>query len=381
MSFFGGPVPYTENGQRPKKHWEHTGWNPIQAGDDFGNGSKVVRLKKKATSIHVKCIPMQWPLNNIPGECTYESFIELKENRVHVRCRLVNARADKTQYPGRHQELPAVYTNGEYYRLMTYRGDKPFTGDKLTRIPKKIGRGFPWNYWLATENWAALVNDDDWGLGIYKANNSLFIGGFAGREGRGGTHDNSTGYLAPLHTEILDHNITYEYDYTLILGSLSEIRAYASKQGQGAPPPHWKFTKDRQHWRYHASGTAGDAGWPIDGFLQLDLGIPGLAAISPPTLWQAKDAPIVQIEAAFKTEKKQGAVAWTNYRPDHHNPDFRPGNHVHFDIVGDGKFRTYQIDLSSADTYRGALSYLLVKPVLQPEQGGWVKIKQIRLGN
>jgi len=229
MSFFGGPVPYEERGQKPKKHWAHIGWNPIQAGDDYGNRSQIVEFTKKETSLYVKCIPMQWPLNNIPGECTYESFVELKGNTVEVRCRFVNARSDKIQYPGRHQELPAVYTNGEYYRLMTYLGDKPFTGDKLARIPKKVGEGFPWKYWLATENWAALVNDDDWGLGIYKPNNSLFIGGFAGREGVGGTHDNATGYIAPLHTEILDHNINYEYDYSLILGSLDEIRVYAVK--------------------------------------------------------------------------------------------------------------------------------------------------------
>lgn len=37
MSFFAGPAPYTENGQKPKKHWKHIGWNPIQAGDDYGN--------------------------------------------------------------------------------------------------------------------------------------------------------------------------------------------------------------------------------------------------------------------------------------------------------------------------------------------------------
>ena len=381
MSFFGGPVPYEEKGQKPKKHWAHIGWNPIQAGDDYGNGSQIVEFTKKETSLYVKCIPKQWPLNNIPGECTYESFVELKGNTVEVRCRLVNARSNKIQYPGRHQELPAVYTNGEYYRLMTYRGDQPFTGDKLARIPKKVGGGFPWKYWLATENWAALVNDDDWGLGIYKPNNSLFIGGFAGKEGRGGTHDNATGYIAPLHTEILDHNITYEYDYSLILGSLDEIRGYALEQAKGTTPPDWKFVSDRQHWRYQANGGKGaDAGWPIKGHLQLDLGKPGIAAISPPVLWHAKEAPVLFIEAAFKTERKEGMVAWTNYEADGHNPAFKGENQLRFDIIGDGKLRTYQIDLKSAPTYLGALSYLMVKPVIEPDQGAWVKIKGIRLG-
>ena len=381
MSFFGGPVPYEERGQKPKKHWAHLGWNPIQAGDDYGNGSQIVEFTKKERSLYVKCIPKQWPLNNIPGECTYESFVELRGNTVEVRCRLVNARSDKTQYPGRHQELPAVYTNGEHYRLMTYRGDKPFTGDKLARIPKKVGGGFPWKYWLATENWAALVNDDDWGLGIYKPNNSLFIGGFAGREGVGGTHDNATGYIAPLHTEILDHNITYEYDYSLILGSLDEIRGYAVKKGKSVMPPDWKFESDRQHWHYKASGGKGtDAGWPIMGSIELDLGKRGMAAMSPPTLWQAKDAPALYLEAAFQTERTEAAVGWSNYNGEDHNPGFKLGNHAHFEIIGDGKFRTYRVDLSAEKSYRDALSYLYLKPVLQPEKGAWVKIKRISLG-
>jgi len=381
MSFFGGPVPYEERGQKPKKHWAHLGWNPIQAGDDYGNGSQIVEFSKKETSLYVKCIPKQWPLNNIPGECTYESFVELRGNTVEVRCRLVNARSDKTQYPGRHQELPAVYTNGEHYRLMTYRGDKPFTGDKLARIPKKVGGGFPWKYWLATENWAALVNDDDWGLGIYKPNNSLFIGGFAGREGVGGTHDNATGYIAPLHTEILDHNITYEYDYSLILGSLDEIRGYAVKKGKSVTQPDWKFESDRQHWRYQASGGKGtDAGWPIMGSIELDLGKPGMAAMSPPTLWQARDAPVLYLEAAFQTKRTEAAVGWSNHNYEDHIPAFEPGNHAHFEIIGDGEFRTYRVDLSAEKSYRDALSYLYLKPVLQPEKGAWVKIKRIRLG-
>ncbi len=381
MSFFAEPRPYIEKGQKPKKHWDHIGWNPIQAGDDYGNGSKVVEFKKKKTSLYVKCIPMQWPLNNVPGECTYECWIELKNNTIQVRARFNNARSDKNKYIGRHQELPAVYSNGEYYRLLTYRGDKPFTGDKVDRIPKKKGDGFPWEYWFATENWAALVNDKDWGLGIYKPDNYLFIGGFAGKEGRGGTHDSPTGYIAPLHTEILDHNITYDYNYTLILGSLNDIRGYAVKQGRGMGLPDWRFDKDRQHWRYEAVGSKGtDAGWPIKGYIQLDLGKHGMSAISPPRLWKAEDALVLHISAAFMTSQKKSLIAWTKYRTDNHNPSFSAENHLGFDIIGDGKFRTYTIDLTSAGSYTGALSYLMFKPIRKPEKGGWVKVKRIWFG-
>ena len=381
MSFFSYPAPYTEKGQEPKDHWKHIGWNPIQAGDDFGNGSKVTAFKKTANSIYVKCIPMQWPLNNVPGECTYECWIELKGNTVQVKARLNNARSDKTKYKAKHQELPAVYTNGPYYRLMTYTGSKPFTGDKLTQIPKKQVKGFPWTYWLATENWAALVNDDDWGLGIYKPNNYYFLGGFAGKEGKGGTNDSPTGYIAPIQSEILDHNIVYTYNYSLILGDLKEIRDYAIEQGKGAKTPQWVFAKDRQHWHYRAANNQGtDAGWPIKGFIELDLSKQSLTAVSPPTLWQAEEAPTLYIEAAFKTSQKKAAVMWSTYDGKNHKPNFASGNRIHFDIKGDGRFRTYEVKLSSAKTYKGAMNYLVLKPALKTEEGAWVKIKNIRLG-
>ena len=382
MSFFAEPVPYTENGQKPKKHWKHIGWNPIQAGDDYGNGSKVVEFQKKDTGLYVKCIPMQWPLNDVPGECTYECWIELKGNTAQVRARLNNARSDKTRYQGRHQELPAVYTNGEYFRLMTYRGDEPFTGDKVERLPKKRSGGFPWNYWLATENWAALVNDRDWGLGIYKPDTCLFIGGFAGKEGRGGTNDSPTGYIAPLHTEILDHNIVYDYSYTLILGRLPEIRRYAVEQSKDAGLPDWRFVKDRQHWRYHAADRQGvDAGWPIKGFVQLDLSGAGMTAISPPTFWRAKDAPVLHIEAAFKTNQKNAVVAWTKYKSENHGPSHTAEDRIRFNIKGDGRYRTYTINLASNTNYKGAMSYLVLKPTPKPEKDGWIKVKRIWLGS
>jgi len=386
MSFFAYPAPYEEKGQKPKAHWKHIGWNPIQAGDDYGNGSKVTEFKKTDTTITVTCIPMQWPLNNVPGECTYESRIELVGSTVKVHGRLNNARSDKTKYPGKHQELPAVYTNGEYYRLMTYKGDKPFTGDTLDRIPKKTGRGFPWSYWLATENWAALVNDNDWGLGIYKPDNFFFIGGFAGKEGRGGTHDSPTGYIAPLHTEILDHNITYEYDYTLILGNLADIRSYAVARGRVGKLPDWRFEKDRQHWHYGTTAESGenaptDGGWPIKGYIQIDLSKDGATAISPPTLWKAGDAPFVHITAAFQTAQKRATVAWSNHTTDAPSATFDAEKSVEFDIIGDGEFRTYTVNLAGTPTYKGPMSYLMLNPVPKGEQGAWVKLERVRFGS
>ena len=77
MSFFAGPVPYEEDGKKPSEHWAHIGWNPIQAGDAYHNGSEVVSYENTDEELYVRCIPMQWPLDNVPGECVYESRITL----------------------------------------------------------------------------------------------------------------------------------------------------------------------------------------------------------------------------------------------------------------------------------------------------------------
>ena len=72
LSFFSGPQPFEAEGQKPSEHWQHIGWNPIQAGDDAGNASKILEHRNDGTSIYVKTRPLQWPLNNIPGDCTFE---------------------------------------------------------------------------------------------------------------------------------------------------------------------------------------------------------------------------------------------------------------------------------------------------------------------
>ncbi|PYJ08346.1 MAG: hypothetical protein DME25_01815 [Verrucomicrobia bacterium] len=141
MSHYSGPVPFAPHGKQPNKTWAGLGWNPIQCGDCYGNRSKILAHRNDGRELYVKCRPMQWPLDNEPGECTFECWIRLQANTAQVRCRLLNQRSDKTQYAGRGQELPAVYTCGPWHHLMTYTNDLPFTGGALAEIPDR----FPWS--------------------------------------------------------------------------------------------------------------------------------------------------------------------------------------------------------------------------------------------
>ncbi|HEX2973877.1 MAG TPA: hypothetical protein VHP11_16205 [Tepidisphaeraceae bacterium] len=374
MSHYSGPVPFLVPGKEPAPQWRGLGWNPVQAGDHFKNRSKILAHENDGKSIYVKCIPMQWPLDNVPADCIFESRITLERNTAHVSGRMIVQRSDKTQYSGRGQELPAVYTIGTLYRLMTYAGDKPFANEPLSRIEKseeqKRKDNFPWAGWQATENWAALVNDNDWGLGIWHPGAYKFIGGFAGKPGQGGTHDDPTGYIAPLQEEIIDHNIEYAYQYVLILGSLQEIRQYVYQNAQRPVPPAWRFEKDRQHWQYR---DAIDTGWPIQGELHVLLEGQRPQLIGPAGFWLAKGAPKLRIEAACHTQRTQATVGWKRFDEDH----FTPGKSVTFAIKPDGQYHTYEIDLSASPEYRGAITGLRLEPVPAGGKGEWIKIKSI----
>jgi len=164
QSYYSGPSLYNPS-NKINPSWNPWPWNPIQTGDSYNNTSQVLTQSNDGQTIYVKCIPKQWALNNVPGECTFESWIKLSNNVVVVSNRLLNARSDTTQYTGYDQELPAVYTIGTLSRLVSYAGNAPFTGDAVTNLPNNPPP--VWNHGSATESWAAQLNTSDWGVGIY----------------------------------------------------------------------------------------------------------------------------------------------------------------------------------------------------------------------
>ena len=375
MSFYSGPKPFTPNGKQPSKTWADLGWNPIQSGDYAGNRSRVTEHRNDGKLLYVKCIPMQWPLDNEPGECTFETWISLHDNTVSVRSRINNHRSDRTQYRGRGQELPAVYTNGPWYRLISYTGDRPFTGDKLSRFTKtwtslKDVDGSPWENWLAPENWAALVNDDNWGLGVFKSDAYSFIGGFFGVPGKGGSKDGPTGYISPIKDEILDHNIEYEYEYILIVGTLDEIRQFVYENSPRRLLPNYRFENDRQHWVYR---NAIDTGWPIQGNLHVKLDKSDPQLIGPIGFWLASEVTKIYIHAACRTSDTDARLFWRTYA----EPAFTSQKSVSFELRPDGRYHTYEIELSGSPNYKGVITGLRFDPVSDGQKGDYIKIKSI----
>lgn len=372
MSFYSGPNPFEPAGKKPKSSWAHLGWNPIQSGDSFGNRSEVVDYSNDGETLYVKCIPMHWPLDNQPGECSFETWIQLDGATAKVRSRLNNTRRDTTQYHGRSQELPAVYTNGPWYRLITYQGTRPFTGDELTEIPiKKKKRGeFIWSRFQATENWAALVDKDGHGLGVWTHGASKFIGGFHLKPGSGGPKDGPTGYIAPLHTEILDHNIQYEFNYRLIAGTIEEIRNVVYEHTPGSVTS-FDFASDRQHWIYQ---NATDSGWPVSDGLHVKLDQDKPRLLSPLGCWEASDFAAISITAAFNTDEPRAFLQWKSV-----GAESVTAARVAFEIIPDGKVRTYIVELKGKSGYDGAIQQFMLLPSKRGGEGNFLNLRKFEL--
>ncbi len=370
MSYYSGPVPFSIAGKQPKPEWRTLGWNPIQVGDAFGNASKLLHESNDSKQIYVKCIPLHWPLDNVAGECTYECWFSLDGPAVHARCRLVNHRPDHTQYPARNQECPALYTNGPWYRLMTYAGDRPFTGGELLRIERRKDQPGPWTAWTATESWAALVNDAGFGLGVWSPHCCDFNGGFAGIPGKGGPYDDPTGYIAPSPKEIIDWNIDHAYCYDLIVGNLRAIRKYVYDHAARPVPPSYSFEKDRQGWYFV---NASDTGWPIRGELNVLLTQADPQLHGPVGFWQAADAGILAIRAAGHTHGSDARIFWKNLGDEH----FSENKSLEFTLTSDGEYHIYRIKLTDSRAWRGPMVQLRFDPVGTGGKGEWIRIKSI----
>lgn len=402
QSYYSGPIPFIgPNGEEPVENWAKLGWNPIQAGSAGGISSKVTAFEKGKDFIRVRCIPMQWPHKNLPGDCKFEATYRLHDDNVIVmESRIINARSDHTQYAARNQEMPALYTNGEWYRLVTYMGDDPFSGAPITTVVGNgDGKGWPWSKFYAPEHWAALLNEEDCGVGLYQPDTARMLGGFAGgdsKKGFGGMKDVQTGYIAPVANRILDHNIDWTYRTYIIIGSLKEIRGFAQKQPRTSLS--WTFDDSRRGWTYR---NATDSGWPVRDELNITFKKkPRSFMVSDEIFWKSEEEPVLEIEAAF-SGSTNASVFWAEVVVQPFGPEdttdfflwsepkieqvieekrsqFPPAEPVHipFKVTADGKMRTYRVSLSDNPEYSGAMKQLRI---VFPAIDGAVRVRRIAL--
>ena len=379
LSYYSGPTPYIgPSGELPHKAWAKLGWNPIQSGSVGKVKSKTIAFEQPdALTLRVRCIPMQWPHLNVPGDCVFEVTYRLVgSNAVEMTARIVNQRTDKTQYPARHQEMPALYTNGPWYRLVTYMGDEPFTGRPVTTlVDKGDGKGWPWLSFYSPERWAALVNVQGKGVGVCQPDVARFTGGFAGGDaakGAGGPKEGPTGYIAPIGFCVLDANIDWTYRAYFIVGSVDEIRRFAAVYRTHTAGTSWVFEKERLGWYYQ--GEAHDSGWPVCGALDVTYKAqPRGVMAGPETFWRAGEAPVAEIDAAFTgSVSNRPCVAQLVIRTTKNEQALT----YPIKITPDGVSRTYRVRLDTQPEYAGAMKQVSLR---FPESDGTARVRRISL--
>ena len=371
MSHYSGPWPFAVGDKKPHPAWVGLGWNPIQTGDCHLNPSEVVEHRNDGKELYIRCIPMQWPLEGVPGDCVFETWTTLEGPLIHMRFRCTNRRTDKTQYRPCPQELPAVYTISKLSRLMSYTGDRPFTGGALTHVKNDWHKPWPWTRFTATEGWAALVDDEGWGLGVFKVDGSEFHGGIHGDGRSEDPKHGSTAYVAPIHHENFDHDLVYEHRTEFLVGQLEEMRRRFNAMAERTPPA-WRFERDRQHWTVHG---ATDEGFPLKGAWLIHLGERKARLDSGGRPWRAEAAPTVRLRIAYAGRPTTARIYWKRLGDDH----FDRERSVPLELDSDGQVRAPIVELGRSPGYRGLIAALAIEPGDEPRPGETLTLHTVEL--
>lgn len=401
LSYYSGPWPYIgPNGEKPSPSWEGLGWNPIQSGDAGGHRSQIVDFEYRGKNqMYVRSIPMQWPhQTGIAGECEFECLYTLTDNVFTIQATINNRRTDSTFYQAVTQEMPALYTNGPWYKLVTYLGDKPFQDEAVTTVVDKgDNKGWPWVHFYTPEQWVALLDESGRGIGVFQPEVMMFNAGFHGGDpakGIGNTTDAQTGHIAPTGRQILDHNIQWTYETSFVLGTVDDIRSYASQHRQYKSRPEWLFQNSRNYW-YYENGVS-DSGWPVTDGLHMVYPAGGRMR-GPVTFWESEKAPVLEIEGSFTTDireltldiriqpvAKSDFTDWLNWSEGAHDTQKEKQEkaaqfpsketlHISQKVEADGISRIYRVDLAGLPLYEGAMKNLSIGF----SSGGKAHIKRI----
>jgi len=192
-------------------------WNPVQGGGWRGEPARTLAFTNTPTTLYAKTRPKHWATGVDLPDVVMEEWLALTNRVAHLRFRMTYSGAPN--HPPTHQELPAVFADFALTNLVYYQGTAPWTGGTLARrVP-----GWPNEYAKQlTENWAAFVDDRDWGLGVFFPGTPEMTCYRA--PGKPGPAGSGCSYLAPIRTLAITNGFKLEYDVFLAIGTVSELR-------------------------------------------------------------------------------------------------------------------------------------------------------------
>ena len=373
QSYYSGPEDFHPPGSIQYPDVGPWPWNPVQAGDAHSVPSQVLVYSNANGVIYVKTRPKQWALQNYAADCIMEQWLHLDGPAVRVHCKLTNQRSDHARYPPYGQELPAVYGVGTLCHIFSYTGTAPFTGGALTEIIATL----PPPDVRATENWSALVNSSNFGFGVHHPDAILMGAGYhnSGNPCTGGPTDDNTGYIAPVHVEVLDANIVYEYDFNLIVGTVTSIRnwVYAHRSDHR---PDYHFRTTRQHWY----PNYGDGGVP-SGFLREHLNGIDPILTGPNTAFAASACPRIYFAARYVMRSPPAYPQADLYWETNNSGGFGEARKQSVTVIPDGRWRIYSFNVGANAAWSGLISQIRLDPIVSGGAADYVDIAGISYQN
>src|SRR6267143_5906159 len=207
------------------------GWNPVQGGDKYDQGSPVLAQTLTRDSLYVKGQGYQWnpddkgggPGQPVLGDTYVEATITAESEHAFtfkVHFKVTHFGTD--QHADVLQEFPAVYANLEYSRFARYGGTKPWTNDPIsfTTMPL-LPNGSPPLY--APEQWAAYVDNTDAGLAVFIPGVAPYFLGFTAA-GDPGPTGFGTNYFNALTIYSFGPNSVLEGDVYVVAGDYKHAR-------------------------------------------------------------------------------------------------------------------------------------------------------------
>jgi hypothetical protein len=250
------------------------GWNPVQAGDKWDNGSPVLSQTVASDSIYVKTQPNQWNPDdkgggqNVPvlGDTFVEQTISVVTNHAFtfkLHYKVTHFGTD--QHANALQEFSAVYTNLDYNQFLTDSSTTPWTNSILTPVTFPQLPNFGPTLYCA-EHWGAFVDTNGNGLTVFVPGMSNYIGGFAAA-GDSGPFGFGTNYFNPQTNFSFGPNSILEGDVYLVAGDNKHARQVIYDLHNTLPVVDIStpvLTVDSPVANQKLSGIFAVAGWAFD---------------------------------------------------------------------------------------------------------------------
>jgi hypothetical protein len=214
-------------------------WNPNQGGTtsvyDFGNPVVQEYTSNGVDSGYLRVLPVQF--DYMEGDSNpymiMEQWITLIGNVAKIQCRATysgpSRAGDYTEFPyengswygqtGWNQETPAISFSNVFNNRVSYTGASPWTNGAVASLgvaPELYTEG---SFVLATEKWAASLDNTGWGIGVYAAGSDAIahvdIGGGSVYMTPSTCFDFENGLSTP---------VVFEFTVYLTLGTTTDIR-------------------------------------------------------------------------------------------------------------------------------------------------------------